>query len=111
MNRCSWILILVAALYLMIAPSQLVFSQEDVGHIETIRGDVYWKQGAKDREVKLNPKEMVGRKLVPGERFRCGRQGSLVLQLNGKRTTINEKMGWFPIPYAEPKGRDFKEGN
>jgi hypothetical protein len=106
MKRASYFFAVLVSTQLLVPVFGLAFPQDRVGHVEKISGDVYWKQKTDTAEVKLNPKKNLRRRLVPGERYRCGPKGKLVLRLYGKRVTIHERMGWFPIPHAAEKGKD-----
>lgn len=88
----------------MLAPSQLVSSQDEVGHIKKAQGEIYWRQKRRDPEVKRDLNGLEGQKLVAGEWFRCGRDGVLVLVIRGTEVTVTEK--WYRIPDLASRARD-----
>jgi len=100
--------VLAFAFVVCICMDQLAFSQTEIGYIERISGPVYWKRTAGDTEVVFNSKDKTKHKLIQGERFRCGPRGKLVLVIYGRRITLTEKMGWYPIPFAVPILNDSK---
>jgi hypothetical protein len=91
---------------ILLVPCESVFSQDNIGYIEKITGPVYWRSSENAPEIQLKPQDVIRRPLRPGERFRCGPKGRLVIRLYGRRVTIKENMGWFPIPFATKKGAD-----
>ncbi len=106
MNRAPFFLAGVISVVLLVSAPVSALQQDAVGEIKKITGPVYWQQGANTPEVQLDTETDLRRPLIPGERYRCGSKGKLELKLYGKRVRLNERMGWFPIPYASLKGKD-----
>jgi hypothetical protein len=78
--------------------------QQGVGLIEKISGTVYLRSGGK--QVQLDPRSDVARRLNAGEQIRCDSGGWVRLRVAGRLREISGPSGWFTIPRPGVAGAD-----
>lgn len=75
--------------------------------IERINGTVILKQNGK--QVTLNSKTDIARKLLAGDSVHCEKGATLTLRLASRVTELDENSGWFVIPQASTAQTDTRQ--
>jgi hypothetical protein len=93
------LLIGAAAVVMLVLPAIATAQQQgSAGLVEKVLGTAFLRHDAGAKQIKLDAKSDVGRRLFPGEAVRCVRGGTLRLQLGGKVKEIIGPSSWFTIP-------------